>query len=153
MARDLANGLLKDVSRRVAGEDPKKVTSWSLVAVREDRQLNPRELDLVAAYAAAVLEAFSDDVVQIHEGKGTAKGNARKSLDKLAGYLTGEDDKSISPEQIEKILGARGESSTQRELDKARGLGAGLLAETVRTQADCRPRSAATSATWSTTSA
>ena len=88
--------------------------------------------------SSAALEAYSDDVVQIHEGKGTAKGNARKALDKLAGYLTGEDG-AITPEQVEKILGARGESSTQRELDKARGLGAGLLAETVRTQAETAP--------------
>ena len=156
VARDLANGLLKDVARRVAGEDPKKVRELvRSVAVREDRQLNPRELDLVAAYAAAALEAIADDVVQIHEGKGTAKGNARKALDKLAGYLAGDDDDADHAEQDgDPRRAAAAERGTQRELDKARGLGAGLLAETSSApRPRRRPRSAASCATSRTTSA
>ena len=83
-----------------------------------------------------MLEAFADDVVQIHEGKGTAKGNARKAHRPLAGYLPATTTRSTPSDEDPR---RRGESSTQSELDKARGLGAGLLADVVRTQAETAP--------------
>ena len=60
-ARGLANGLLKEASKRIAGEDPKKVRE--LVrdsAVRDDRRLDPKELDNVAGWAAAARELLAD---------------------------------------------------------------------------------------------
>src|SRR4051812_35322741 len=55
-ARDLANGLLTEVAKRVAGEDPKKVRELVRdAAIRDDRRLSPKELDTVSAWAGAVL--------------------------------------------------------------------------------------------------
>ena len=49
-ARTLAGGLLAEVAKRVAGEDPKKVRELVREsAVRDDRKLGPKELDNVSA--------------------------------------------------------------------------------------------------------
>ena len=53
-ARPLAGGLLGEVAKRVAGEDPKKVRELVREsAVRDDRKLGSKELDNVAGWAAA----------------------------------------------------------------------------------------------------
>jgi DNA-directed RNA polymerase subunit beta' len=141
VARTLANGLLKDVARRVAGEDPKRVRELvRSAAVRDDRQLSPRELDLVATWADAVLTAAADTVTLVHEGKGTAKGNARKALDRIAAWLTGDDDALDAKKEadlLERVIEAG--PGSQKDFDRARGLGNGLLSDVVRAQAETDP--------------
>ena len=74
-SRDLANGLLKEVARRVAGEDTKRVRETvRQAAVREDRDLGPKDLDLVASVAGAVLAAIADDVNDDPRGQGHGQG-------------------------------------------------------------------------------
>src|SRR5262249_9165915 len=53
-ARGLAGGLLSEVAKRIAGEDPKKVRELVREsAVRDDRKLSAKDLDNVAAWASA----------------------------------------------------------------------------------------------------
>ena len=137
-ARELASGVLKDVARRIAGEDTRKVRELvRSAAVREDRQLSARELDAVAAWAKAALDADEKAVTDAREGKGTAKSNGKKAIERLALYLAGDDDALDAKKDdglIERVLEQKGE--TQKELDRARGLGGGLLADVVRAAVD-----------------
>ena len=124
-------------------------------AVREDRQLSARELDAVAAWAKAALDADEKAVTDAREGKGTAKSNGKKAVERLALYLAGDADALDAKKDdglIERVLEQKGE--TQKELDRARGLGGGLLADVVRAaDRPARRRSAASCATSPTTSA
>ena len=137
-ARELASGVLKDVARRIAGEDTRKVRELvRSAAVREDRQLSARELDAVAAWAKAALDADEKAVTDAREGKGTAKSNGKKAIERLALYLAGDADALDAKKDdglIERVLEQKGE--TQKELDRARGLGGGLLADVVRAAID-----------------
>src|SRR5207244_2444857 len=77
-ARGLANGLLKEASKRIAGEDPKKVRE--LVrdsAVRDDRRLASKELDNVAAWGATAREMLADELQLIEDSKGPEKTKAK----------------------------------------------------------------------------
>ena len=140
-ARELASSVLGDVARRIAGEDARKVRELvRSAAVREDRQLTPKELDTIAAWSQAVLDVSTDTVTLLHEGKGTAKGNARKAVDRLTGYLAGDDaalDAKKDAGLVERLLEHKSEA--QKDLDKARGIGAGLLADVVRAAAEADP--------------
>src|SRR4051812_45519429 len=137
-ARELASGVLKDVARRIAGEDTRKVRELvRSAAVREDRQLSARELDAVAAWAKVALDADEKAVNDAREGKGTAKSNGKKAIERIALYLAGDNDALDAKKDdglIERMLEAKGE--TQKELDRARGLGGGLLADVVRNAID-----------------
>jgi DNA-directed RNA polymerase subunit beta' len=137
-ARELASGVLKDVARRIAGEDTRKVRELvRSAAVREDRQLSARELDAVAAWAKAALDADEKAVSDAREGKGTAKSNGKKAIERLALYLAGDADALDAKKDdglVERVLEQKGE--TQKELDRARGLGGGLLADVVRAAID-----------------
>ncbi len=138
-SRELANGLLKEVARRVAGEDTKRVRETvRQAAVREDRDLGPKDLDLVAAVAGAVLAAIADDVTTIHEGKGTAKGNARKKLDRVASFLAG-DAEALNPKDGDLVAAAAEHGVSVKDVEKARGLAVGLLSDVVRAQAETAP--------------
>ncbi|HMG98480.1 MAG TPA: hypothetical protein VK546_06130, partial [Gaiellales bacterium] len=137
-ARELASGVLKDVAKRIAGEDTRKVRELvRSAAVREDRQLSARELDAVAAWAKAALDADEKAVTDAREGKGTAKSNGKKAVERLALYLAGDAEALDAKKDdglIERVLEQKGE--TQKELDRARGLGGGLLADVVRAAVD-----------------
>ena len=137
-ARELASGVLKDVARRIAGEDTRKVRELvRSAAVREDRQLSARELDAVAAWAKVALDSDEKAVTDAREGKGTAKSNGKKAIERIALYLAGDNDALDAKKDdglIERMLEAKGE--TQKELDRARGLGGGLLADVVRNAID-----------------
>ena len=53
------------------------------LAVREDRKLSSKELDTIALAAEHALGALAPVLETIETGKGTAKGNARKQLDRV----------------------------------------------------------------------
>jgi DNA-directed RNA polymerase subunit beta' len=136
-ARGLASGLLRDVAARIGGEDPKKVRELvHNAAVRDDRKLTPKELDAVTAAAEAILTAAADTLDGIENGKGTAKGNARKQLERLISYLAGDDAATTASDAS--ILEAVHAVVAQKELDKVRGLGNGLLSELIRDAAEHR---------------
>ncbi len=133
-ARELASGLLRDLAARIGGEDPKKVRELvHSLAVREDRKLSSKELDTIALAAEHALGALAPVLETIETGKGTAKGNARKQLDRVTAYLTGEEGGATPADGP--IMTTLGEL---KEMDKARGLGNGLLADLVRDAAEHR---------------
>ena len=133
-ARELASGLLRDLAARIGGEDPKKVRELvHSLAVREDRKLSSKELDTIALAAEHALGALAPVLETIETGKGTAKGNARKQLDRVTSYLQGEDGGATPADGP--IMATLGEL---KEMDKARGLGNGLLADLVRDAAEHR---------------
>ena len=84
-ARELASGLLRDLAARIGGEDPKKVRELvHTLAVREDRRLSSKELDTIALARRARARRSAPVLETIETGKGAAKGNARKQLDRVA---------------------------------------------------------------------
>ncbi len=85
-ARELANGVLKDVARRIAGEDTRKVRELvRSAAVREDRQLSARELDAVAAWAKAVARRGRDRPSPTSaRARARPSRNGKKAVDRLA---------------------------------------------------------------------
>src|SRR5690349_20679292 len=131
-ARGLANGLLKEASKRIAGEDPKKVRE--LVrdsAVRDDRRLNPKELDNVAGWAAAARELLADELQLILDSKGPEKTKAKNAVKARLSYLAGDDVTLKEPDQewLAKLVEAG--PGAAPALEKTRQLGAGLLREVI----------------------
>jgi DNA-directed RNA polymerase subunit beta' len=136
-ARDLASGLLRDVASRIGAEDPKRVRELvHNLAVRDDRRLSTKELDAVAQAATNIVTGLGGVLEAIDTGKGTAKGNARKQLERVMVYLTG-DDTAVTDADAAVLAGIR-ELVAAKELDRLRGLGAGLLADVVRDAIDNR---------------
>src|SRR5207237_102593 len=97
-------------------------------AIRDDRRLSPRELDVVANAAAQVCEALQPLRAEVDKASGSKKGAATKRLNRvlealLTGGELGEDDAKL----VEKV--------DAKQLEKARDLGNGLLLEVLE-QAD-----------------
>src|SRR4051794_7636868 len=131
-ARGLANGLLKEASKRIAGEDPKKVRE--LVrdsAVRDDRRLGPKELDNVAGWAATARELLADELQLIQDSKGPEKTKAKNAVKARLSYLGGDDVTLKEPDQewLAKLVEAG--PGAAPALEKTRQLGAGLLREVI----------------------
>ena len=132
--------MLKDVARRIAGEDTKQGARARALGRPSARTAScaARELDAVAAWAEVRARAPTRRPVADarRAGKGTAKGNAarrRSSASPL--YLAGDDDALDAKKDdglVARMLEAKGE--TQKELDKARAASA----------AACWPTSSAT---------
>ncbi len=131
-ARGLASGLLAEVAKRVAGEDPKKVRELVREsAVRDDRKLGPKELDNIGAWAAAARALLADELELIETSKGGDKTRARNAVKVRLGYLGGEDVtlKESDQEWLDRLVEAG--PGAAAALEKIRQLGAGLLREVV----------------------
>ena len=131
-ARGLANGLLKEASKRIAGEDPKKVRE--LVrdsAVRDDRRLGPKELDNVAGWAATARELLASELQLILDSKGPEKTKAKNAVKARLSYLAGDDVTLKEPDQqwLAKLVEAG--PGAAPALEKTRQLGVGLLREVI----------------------
>src|SRR5690242_12343045 len=131
-ARGLANGLLKEAAKRIAGEDPKKVRE--LVrdsAVRDDRRLGPKELDNVAAWAATARELLATELQLIEDSKGPEKTKAKNAIKARMAWLGGDDVTLKEPDQewVAKLVEAG--PGAAPALDKTRQLGVGLLREVI----------------------
>jgi DNA-directed RNA polymerase subunit beta' len=131
-ARKLAGGLLGDVAKRVAGEDPKKIKELVREsAIREDRKLASRELDAVAAWAAAARVLIGDELAKLAELKGAERTKARNAVKARLAFLGGEEVTLKEPDQewVAKLVEAG--PGAAAALDKSRQIGAGLLREVV----------------------
>ena len=84
--RELANGLLNDVARRVAGEDTEEGARDSCARPPSARTAScARRTSTSSPPSPSAVPARSPTTSNtIHEGKGTAKGNARKQLDRVS---------------------------------------------------------------------
>src|SRR6201997_1697757 len=129
-ARTLVGGLFVELVPKITTEDSKKIRE--LVrnsAIRDDRRLTPRELEVVAAAAEQIKAAIAPIEKDAEKATGSKKGAVTKHIHRITeGLLTGgelnEDDQKLT------------EGVAQKTLEKARELGNGLLAEVLETAED-----------------
>jgi hypothetical protein len=126
-ARKLVGGIFVAVAGQVTTEDSKKIRELvRRAAIREDRaDLTSRELDSVSQAAVQIREALAPLVAEADKASGSKKGAITKHINKVQdALLTGGD----VGEDAELVAGV-----DQKNLDKARELGNGLLAELLDT--------------------
>ena len=121
--RALVSGLFGEVSPKITTEDSKKIRELVRnAAIREDRQLTPKELDLVASSAHEIREALAPLYEELEASKGSKKGAVTKHLNRvLEALLGGEELKEEDREVVASV--------DAKQLEKARELGNGLLRE------------------------
>ncbi len=124
-ARKLVGGIFVDVATQVTTEDSKKIRELvRKSAIRGDRDLTPRELDTVSQTAVQVRDALAPLVAEADKASGSKKGAIRKHINKvLEALLAGTD---LEGDDAELVAGI-----DQKNLEKARALGNGLLRELV----------------------
>ncbi len=136
--RQAAGGLLAEVATQMEAMDKKRTADTiHRLAVREDRNLTPKEIDAVAAVAADAVKILKEEINRVREGKGAQKSAGRRALEAAAAFLAGDDSGKGADVLAEKLTGS---TRTRKELDKARGLGNGLLADIIRLAPDSTAR-------------
>ena len=127
-ARKLVSGLFVELVAQITTEDAKKIRELVRnAAIRDDRKLTPRELEQVASAAEQIRTALAGLRAEQDEATGSKKGAVSKHINKLVeAMLTGE---ALTGEDAEIVSGV-----DQKNLDKARELGNGLLREVDRRQ-------------------
>jgi DNA-directed RNA polymerase subunit beta' len=116
-------GLFVELVSKITTEDAKKIRE--LVrnsAIRDDRRLTPREIEVVASSAEQIEAAIAPLEKEAEKATGSKKGAVTKHIHRITeGLLTGgelnEDDTALA------------EGIDQKNLEKARDLGNGLLNE------------------------
>ena len=136
--RAASNGLLGEIAMQLT-DTTKKVVSDTIhgLAVREDRDLSAKEVDAVAAVAADAVGILKEEIKRVRDGKGAQKSAGRRAVEQSCAYLAGDVSAKDAEVLQEKLVKA---GHTQKELDKVRGLGNGLLADIVRTAPDVEAR-------------
>src|SRR6202795_4407622 len=122
--RELVGKMFVEVASQITTEDSKKIRE--LVrnsAIRDDRRLSPKELENVANVAIAIREALAPLYKEFAKATGAKKGAVTKHINRI---LEGLLDKkaTLSEEDAETVA-----SVDQKQLEKARDLGKGLLRE------------------------
>ncbi|HEY7016954.1 MAG TPA: hypothetical protein VH297_00680, partial [Gaiellaceae bacterium] len=131
-ARKAVGGILVEVSGQVTTEDQKRVRELvRRAAIRPDRELSSRELETVAQAAIQIRDALSS----LHDAAAAASGSKKGAITKhiarvrealLTGSELGEDAELAS-------------AVDQKNLEKARELGNGLLRELAESVVDESP--------------
>jgi DNA-directed RNA polymerase subunit beta' len=124
-ARKLVSGLFVELVAQITTEDAKKIRELVRnAAIRDDRKLTPRELEQVGSAAEQIRAALAGLRAEQDAATGSKKGAVSKHINKLVeAMLTGE---ALTGEDAEIVSGV-----DQKNLDKARELGNGLLREVV----------------------
>jgi DNA-directed RNA polymerase subunit beta' len=124
-ARGLVGGLFVEVAPKISTEDSKRLRELvRQTAIREDRDLSPRELDQVANACVQIRDALAPLHKEADKATGSKKGAVTKHINKIQeALLTGEQ---LEGEDVELVKGV-----DQKNLEKARELGNGLLRETL----------------------
>src|ERR671926_251358 len=92
-ARELLNGMFPELARQITTEDSKKIRELVRnAAIRDDRRLSPRELELVATAAAQISEALAPLRSEVDKASGSKKGAATKRLNRIVEALLGGDE-------------------------------------------------------------
>ena len=122
-ARSLVGGLFVEVAGKITTEDSKKLRELvRQAAIRSDRDLSSRELDQVSNAAVQIRDALAPLTKQADKASGSKKGAVTKHINRIKdALLAGE---ALEGEDAEFIAGV-----DLKNLEKARGLGNGLLAE------------------------
>ncbi len=128
--RSLVGGLFVELVGQITTEDAKKIRELVRnAAIREDRKLTPRELELVAVAAEQIRAALASLRDDQEHATGSKKGAVSKHINKIVdGLLQGGE---IGAEDQELLSGV-----DIKNLDKARELGNGLLADVLATASD-----------------
>src|SRR5207248_2043537 len=126
-ARGLVNGLFVELVAQITTEDSKKIRELVRnAAIRDDRRLAPRELEQVALAAEQILAAIAPLEKQLEKATGAKKGAITKHVHRVVdSLLSGEE---LNQEDTQLASGV-----DLKNLDKARELGNGLLADVLDT--------------------
>jgi DNA-directed RNA polymerase subunit beta' len=129
-ARELVSGMFKELVGQITTEDAKKIRELVRnAAIREDRKLTPRELEQVASAAEQVLAAISPLEKELGKAQGAKKGAITKHIHRIVdALLLGEP---VHEEDASFVAGI-----DQKNLEKARDLGNGLLKDVLDTWED-----------------
>jgi DNA-directed RNA polymerase subunit beta' len=126
-ARGLVGGLFVEVGGQITTEDSKKIRELVRnAAIRDDRKLTTRELEVVAQSAIQIRRALATLQDELDKASGSKKGAVRKHLNKILEGLLG--DAELSADDAEIVEGV-----DRKNLNKARELGNGLLVELLET--------------------
>ncbi len=122
-ARDLVGGLFKEIAPKVTTEDAKKIRELVRnTAIRDDRRLQPREVESVAQAAGEIQAGLAPLYKEFQKATGSKKGALTKRINRiLDGLLDGGE---LSEEDAALVVGV-----DTKKLETARGLGKGLLRE------------------------
>ncbi len=127
--RGLVGGLFKEIAPKVTTEDAKKIRELvRTTVIRDDRRLQPRELENVAVTATEIMTALAPLHKELKKATGSKKGAVTKHVNRvLDGLLAGGE---LNEEDAALVAGV-----DKKKLESARKLGKGLLREVV-TQAE-----------------
>jgi DNA-directed RNA polymerase subunit beta' len=126
-ARSLAGGMFVELVNQITTEDSKKIRELVRnAAIRDDRKLTPRELENVAAAGEQILKGLEPLFKQQAKATGSKKGAISKHINRILDALL-EGDEIIEEDQ-QYVAGV-----DMKNLDRARDLGNGLLADVVDT--------------------
>ncbi len=126
--RELVGKMFIEVANQITTEDSKKIRE--LVrnsAIRDDRRLSPKELENVANVAIQIRESLAPLYKELGKATGSKKGAITKHINRV---LDGLLDKKASVHEEDVDLVA---NVDQKQLEKARDLGKGLLREVLET--------------------
>jgi DNA-directed RNA polymerase subunit beta' len=127
-ARELVGGLFVEVAPEITTEDSKKLReSVRNAAIRDDRKLTPKELETVSNVAIQIREAIAPLNKELAKATGSKKGAVTKHINRVLDGLLDKKAKVHEDDQ-EMVAGI-----DEKQLDKARGLGKGLLREALET--------------------
>ncbi len=123
-ARELVGGLFAEVAPEITTEDSKKIREVVRnAAIREDRRLTSKELEMVANAAVQIHTALKPLNRDLAKATGSKKGAITKHINRV---LDGLLDKKAEVHEDDAELVA---SVDQKLVEKARELGKGLLRE------------------------
>jgi DNA-directed RNA polymerase subunit beta' len=124
-ARKLVGGIFVTVAGQVTTEDSKKIRELvRRAAIRDDRaDLTSRELDTVTQAAVQIRDALAPLVSEAEKASGSKKGAITKRINKVMESLL--NGSSAIPEEDSDLVSG----IDQKNLEKARALGNGLLRE------------------------
>jgi DNA-directed RNA polymerase subunit beta' len=126
-ARSLAGGMFVELVGQITTEDSKKIRELVRnAAIRDDRKLTPRELENVAVAGEQILAGLDPLFAQQAKATGSKKGAISKHINRILDALLDGDE--IVEEDEQYVAGV-----DMKNLDRARDLGNGLLADVVDT--------------------
>ncbi len=125
--RKLVGGMFVEVASQITTEDSKRIRELvRKSAIRKDRDLSPRELELVAQAALQIRDAIGVLVAEAESASGSKKGAVTRHINKIVdALLAGEPLEGTDAELVAAV--------DAKNLEKARELGNGLLKELLET--------------------
>jgi DNA-directed RNA polymerase subunit beta' len=129
-ARGLVSGLFVELVAQITTEDAKKIRELVRnAAIREDRKLSPRELELVATAAEQIRAALAGLREEQDNATGSKKGAVSKHINRLLEALLGGTPLEGEDAEVVALVDAK-------NLEKTRELGNGLLRDVLAAYGD-----------------